>query len=202
MSLSVPVVAFPSRSHGMATDAVRQLLHALGEEPRREGLLRTPERVAQALSFLTSGMDQEPEDVLNGAIFHEDYSGLVLVRDIEFYSLCEHHMLPFHGRAHIAYLPQGRVLGLSKLPRLLEVYARRLQVQERLTREVAAAIDRVVRPRGVAVTLEARHFCMMMRGVEKQGSTTTTSEFLGAHAESATLRQEFLAAIQAPAART
>jgi GTP cyclohydrolase I len=180
---------------------VRQLLHSLGEEPRREGLLRTPERVAEALSFLTSGMDQEPEDVLNGAIFHEDYSGLVLVRDVEFYSLCEHHMLPFHGRAHIAYLPQGRVLGLSKLPRLLEVYARRLQVQERLTRQVASAVDRVLRPRGVAVTLEARHFCMMMRGVGKQGSTTTTSEFLGAYAESATLRQEFMAAVQAPAAR-
>jgi len=187
----VPVVAFPDP----AAEAVRSLLVSLGEDPQREGLRRTPERVSKALSFLTSGYDESPERVLNGAVFREEYRGQVLVRDIEFYSLCEHHMLPFHGRAHIAYLPDGRVLGLSKLPRLLDVYARRLQVQERLTQQVAAAVDKAVRPRGVAVLLDASHFCMMMRGVEKQGSRTTTREFLGAYSEDPSLRAEFLQAV-------
>jgi len=187
----VPVVPFPDP----AAEAVRSLLVSLGEDPQREGLRRTPERVSKALAFLTSGYDESPERVLNGAVFREEYRGQVLVRDIEFYSLCEHHMLPFHGRAHIAYLPEGRVLGLSKLPRLLDVFARRLQVQERLTQQVAHAVERAVRPRGVAVLLDAFHFCMMMRGVEKQGSRTTTQEFLGAYREDPSLRAEFLQAV-------
>lgn len=178
-----------------AADAVHDLLLALGEEPQREGLQRTPERVAKALAFLTSGHSRSARQVLSGAIFEEPYEGLVLVRDIEFYSLCEHHMLPFHGRAHVAYLPQGRIVGLSKLPRLVEVFARRLQVQERLTAQVAESLDEVLRPRGVAVLVEAAHFCMMMRGIEKQHSSTTTVSFVGAFRESASLRAEFLASL-------
>ncbi|HSB78143.1 MAG TPA: GTP cyclohydrolase I FolE [Candidatus Methylomirabilis sp.] len=176
--------------------AVTDILHAVGEDPGREGLLKTPERVAKSLAYLTAGSNQTVEDVLNGAIFSEDYDQMVLVKDIEFYSLCEHHMLPFCGKAHIAYLPAGRVVGLSKLPRLLEVYARRLQVQERLTQQVAWAIQEALRPRGVAVLLEASHFCMMMRGVEKQNSKTVTSALLGEFRESPALRNEFLAAVR------
>jgi GTP cyclohydrolase I len=182
-----------------ARQAVSQLLRALGEDPAREGLRRTPERVARALEFLTSGVRASPADVLNGAIFKESYRGVVLVRDIEFYSLCEHHLLPFHGRAHLAYLPNGRVIGLSKLPRLLDVHARRLQVQERLTDDVARAIDEAIRPRGVAVVIEASHFCMMMRGVEKQESRTVTSAFLGAFERNADLRRDLLATVHGPA---
>jgi GTP cyclohydrolase I len=141
------------------------MLQAIGEDPDREGLRRTPERVAKAMADLTSGMNQAMADVLNGAIFTQEYDQMVLVKDIEFYSLCEHHLLPFQGKAHIAYLPNGRVVGLSKLPRLLEIYARRLQLQERLTHQVAGAIQEALRPRGVALMLEAAHFCMMMRGV-------------------------------------
>ena len=180
------------------TGAMADILTAIGEDPTREGLLRTPERVAKSLAFLTSGSRLTMADVLNGAIFTEDYDQMVLVKDIEFYSLCEHHLLPFHGKAHIAYLPAGRVVGLSKLPRLLEVYARRLQVQERLTQQVAGAIQEALRPRGVAVMLEASHFCMMMRGVEKQNSTTVTSALLGQFRESPALRNEFLAAVRGP----
>ena len=176
--------------------AVTNILHAVGEDPGREGLLKTPERVAKSLAYLTAGSNQTVEDVLNGAIFSQDYDQMVLVKDIEFYSLCEHHMLPFCGKAHIAYLPAGRVVGLSKLPRLLEVYARRLQVQERLTQQVARAIQEALRPRGVAVLLEASHFCMMMRGVEKQNSRTVTSALLGDFRESPALRNEFLAAVR------
>lgn len=178
-----------------AADAVHDLLLALGEKPEREGPQRTPERVAKAMAFLTSGHSRSARQVLSGAIFDEPYEGLVLVRDIEFYSLCEHHMLPFHGRAHVAYLPQGRIVGLSKLPRLVEVFARRLQVQERLTAQVAESLDQELRPRGVAVLVEAAHFCMMMRGIEKQHSSTTTVSFLGAFRESASLRAEFLASL-------
>ena len=176
--------------------AVSGILHAIGEDPNREGLLKTPERVAKSLSFLTSGASKTMADVLNGAVFTEDYDQMVLVKDIEFYSLCEHHMLPFYGKAHIAYLPAGRVVGLSKLPRLLEVYARRLQVQERLTQQVAWAIQEALRPRGVAVMLEASHFCMMMRGVEKQNSKTVTSSLLGEFRESPALRNEFFASVR------
>jgi GTP cyclohydrolase I len=191
MSLRKPVTPFPDP----ARHAVQQLLVAIGEDPSREGLVRTPERVAKAMSFLTSGARTDPGDVLNDAVFDEEYRGQVLVRDVEFYSLCEHHMLPFHGRAHIAYLPDGKVLGLSKLPRLLEVFARRLQVQERLTRQLAEAIQDAIQPRGVAVMLEAFHFCMMMRGVEKQGARTSTAEYLGEYRDSASLRGEFLQAV-------
>ena len=179
-----------------AREAVETLLLAIGEDPSREGLLRTPERVAKSLSFLTSGSTKTAHDVLNGAIFSESYRGMVLVQDIEFYSLCEHHLLPFTGKAHIAYLPQGKVIGLSKLPRLLDVFARRLQVQERLTDQVAAAVAGAIEPRGVAVMLEAVHFCMMMRGVEKQQSMTTTTSWLGAFERDASLRQEFLASVR------
>ena len=183
-------------AHRSMENAVATLLRAIGEDPSREGLLKTPERVAKSLAFLTSGADKTMADVLNGAIFTEDYDQMVLVKDIEFYSLCEHHMLPFFGKAHIAYLPAGRVVGLSKLPRLLEVYARRLQVQERLTQQVAWAIQEALRPRGVAVMLEAAHFCMMMRGVEKQNSKTVTSALLGEFRESPPLRSEFLSAVR------
>jgi len=171
---------FVRDDHPSAEKAIAQLLRSIGEDPDREGLQKTPARVARAMAFLNSGASQSPLDVLNGAIFTETYEGMVLVQDIEFYSLCEHHLLPFHGRAHVAYLPAGRVIGLSKLPRLLDVYARRLQVQERLTDQVARAVQQAIEPRGVAVRLEAAHFCMMMRGVEKQQSLTMTSSFLGA----------------------
>jgi GTP cyclohydrolase I len=183
-------------SHQSMEGAVTTLLHAIGEDPGREGLVKTPERVAKSLAFLTSGADKTMADVLNGAVFNEDYDQMVLVKDIEFYSLCEHHMLPFFGKAHIAYLPAGRVVGLSKLPRLLEVYARRLQVQERLTQQVAWAIQEALRPRGVAVMLEAAHFCMMMRGVEKQNSKSVTSALLGEFRNSPALRGEFLSAVR------
>jgi GTP cyclohydrolase I len=178
--------------------AITDILFALGEDPGREGLQQTPERVARALTYHTSGMGRTAADVLRGAIFTEDYDQMVLVKDIEFYSLCEHHLLPFFGTAHIAYLPDGRVVGLSKLPRLLEVYARRLQVQERLTQQVAGAIQEALCPRGVAVMLEASHLCMMMRGVEKQRSRTVTSALLGEFRNSPALRSEFLAALRTP----
>jgi GTP cyclohydrolase I len=178
-----------------AAALVARLLSAIGEDPEREGLQKTPDRVAKALAFLTSGASKNPLDVLNGAIFKEAYEGLLVVRDIEFYSLCEHHLLPFFGRAHIAYLPAGQVIGLSKLPRLLDVYARRLQVQERLTDQVARAVQQAIRPRGVAVRIEAAHFCMMMRGVEKKESMTMTSSFLGEFKRDMSLRQEFLGAL-------
>ncbi len=181
-------------------DAVAAILRGIGEDPSREGLVKTPERVAKSLAFLTSGADKTMADVLNGAVFTETYDQMVLVKDIEFYSLCEHHLLPFFGKAHIAYLPAGRVVGLSKLPRLLEVYARRLQVQERLTQQVAAAIQEALRPRGVAVLIEGAHFCMMMRGVEKQSSKTVTSALLGEFRDSAALRNEFFAAVRGHAA--
>jgi GTP cyclohydrolase IA len=178
----------------IAADAVHSLLRALGEDPDRDGLKRTPERVASALAQLTAGAQQRPQDVLNGAIFGEQCEEMVLVRSIEFFSLCEHHMLPFHGTAHVAYLPAGRILGLSKLPRLIDVFARRLQVQERLTRQIADAVQEAIAPRGVAVMLDAAHFCMMMRGVQKQLSRTSTFAYRGEFETSATRRTEFLAA--------
>jgi len=185
-----------------AERAVAQLLRAIGEDPSREGLERTAERIAKAMAFLNSGASKTPLDVLNGAIFTESYEGMVLVQDVRFFSLCEHHLLPFHGRAHIAYLPAGRVIGLSKLPRLLDVFARRLQLQERLTDQVARAVQAAIEPRGVAVRLEAAHFCMMMRGVEKQESLTMTSSFLGAFQRDMALRQDFYSALGEGAART
>ena len=171
---------------------VRRQLALLGEDPERHGLVRTPERVATALSWLTRGYQQDVRDVVNDAIFDEQHEGMVLVRDIELYSLCEHHMLPFFGKAHVAYIPDGRILGLSKVPRLVEVFARRLQVQERLSEQIADALMQVLQPRGVGVVIEAQHLCMMMRGVEKQNSTTVTSALRGVFRECPMTREEFL----------
>jgi GTP cyclohydrolase IA len=171
---------------------VRKQLELIGEEPMRAGLQNTPERVAKAMAWLTRGYEQSVHDVVGAALFEESHNSMVMVRDIELYSLCEHHMLPFFGKAHIAYIPNGRIVGLSKLPRIVEVFARRLQVQERLTEQIAEAIDEVLAPRGVGVVIEARHLCMMMRGVEKQNSTTITSALRGAFLEDARTREEFL----------
>jgi GTP cyclohydrolase I len=188
-------------SPGKAADAVTQLLRALGEDPEREGLAKTPERVARSMADLTAGYRLCPRETVGDALYHEAYEGVVLVKDLEFYSLCEHHLLPFYGRAHIAYLPAGKVVGLSKLPRIVDIFARRLQVQERLTREVADALEDILQPRGVAVMLEAAHFCMMMRGVEKQGSRTSTLEVRGAFRDPAR-RGEFLTSVGAAAERS
>ena len=174
------------------TGLVRGLLAELGEDPEREGLVDTPERVARSLRHLTEGYGVEAADAIGDALFEQEYDEMVLVKDIQFYSLCEHHLLPFFGVAHVAYQPDGRVVGLSKLPRLVDVYAHRLQLQERLTRQVAEGLDRVTRPLGVAVVLEARHLCMEMRGVEKVGGQTVTSCMLGCFREDARTRGEFL----------
>ena len=171
---------------------VARQLALLGEDPAREGLLKTPDRVANAMAWLTRGYDECVEDVVGDALFAEDHRNMVMVRDIELYSLCEHHMLPFFGKAHVAYIPNGRIVGLSKLPRIVEVYARRLQVQERLTEEIAGAIERVLEPAGVGVVIEAYHLCMMMRGVEKQNSKTITSAVRGSFRDDARTRAEFL----------
>jgi GTP cyclohydrolase I len=176
-------------------ELTRELLVRFGEDPEREGLVRTPERFAKAYQYLTKGYKEDPADVLNGALYTVDYDEMVIVKDIEMFSLCEHHMLPFFGKVHIAYIPKGKVVGLSKLPRLVEVFARRLQVQERLTVEIAESIQKAIRPLGVGVVIEARHLCMMMRGVEKQHSATVTSSMLGAFRAPQT-RQEFLALIR------
>ncbi len=178
----------------------RELLVRLGEDPQRDGLLKTPERMERSMSFLTHGHSLSPNDILRGALFDVDYDEMVIVRDIEFYSLCEHHLLPFFGKAHIAYIPKGKVIGLSKVARLVDVFARRLQVQERLTREVADAIVEAIHPQGVAVIMEAQHLCMMMRGVEKQQSFTTTSTMLGAFRNNPQTRNEFLSLIRRPQA--
>src|SRR3954465_7873475 len=171
---------------------VRAQLALLGEDPDREGLLKTPERVSTSMQWLTRGYGLTAADVVGDAVFTEDHSNMVLVRDIEMYSMCEHHMLPFFGTVHIAYIPNGRILGLSKLPRIVEVFARRLQVQERLTGEIAQAVEDVLAPRGVGVVIEAMHLCMMMRGVEKQNSKTITSALLGSFRDDAKTRDEFL----------
>ncbi len=173
-------------------EAVRDILAIIGENPNREGLLRTPRRVAKAWGFLTSGYSQDIRKVLNGAIFSEKYNEMVIVKDIDFFSLCEHHMLPFYGKVHIAYIPIGKILGLSKLPRVVEIFSRRLQVQERLTQQIADTLYETLEPDGVGVVIEARHLCMMMRGVEKQNSAATTSAMLGSFREDERTRNEFL----------
>lgn len=173
------------------------ILSLIGENPAREGLVKTPERVAKAMQFLTQGYEQSPEDILKGAMFREDYKQMVIVRDIDFYSMCEHHMLPFFGKVHIGYIPNGYITGLSKLPRVVDVFARRLQVQERLTTEIKECIQNTLNPLGVIVVVEAEHMCMQMRGVEKQHSLTTTSDFTGAFKEAKT-REEFMLHIARP----
>ena len=174
---------------------IREILEKLGEDPGRQGLRRTPERVDQALKFLTSGYRTDVQKVLNGALYEVKYDEMVVVRDIEFFSMCEHHLLPFFGKIHVAYIPRDRVIGLSKIPRIVDVFARRLQIQERLTQEVAQTINEVIDPVGVGVICEARHFCMMMRGVEKQHSGAMTSAMLGAFRTRKKTRDEFLALV-------
>jgi GTP cyclohydrolase IA len=183
-------------------ELIRQLLAELGEDPTREGLLNTPKRVEKALKFLTSGYDANIDEVLNGALFTVDYSEMVIVKDIDFYSLCEHHLLPFFGKCHVAYIPTTKVIGLSKIPRLVDVFARRLQVQERLTNQIANVILDTIKPMGVAVVIEATHLCMSMRGVEKQNSFAVTSAMLGIFRDNARTRSEFLELIKLRAGAT
>jgi len=183
---------------GKITELVRQILVELGEDPNREGLRRTPERFEKALRYLTSGYRQNPEKTLNGAMFSVTYDEMVVVKDIELYSLCEHHLLPFFGRCHVAYIPTKKVVGLSKIARLVNMYARRLQIQERLTSQIAEALQSQLSPQGVGVIIEAKHLCMVMRGVEKQHASATTSHMLGIFRENKQTRDEFLSLIRAP----
>lgn len=176
---------------------IRDLLKELGEDPLREGLLKTPERVAQALRYLTSGYGKDLKEIVNQAIFVEDYDEMVVVKDIDFFSLCDHHLLPFFGKCHIAYIPDKRILGLSKLARVVELYSRRLQIQERLTTQIAQTLQEILQPKGVGVVIEAFHLCMMMRGVEKQNSKAVTSAMLGSFRERSETRAEFLELIKA-----
>ena len=175
---------------------IKSILEEIGELPEREGLLKTPERVAKSMEFLTNGYKKDPSEVLKSAMFSEDYSQMVLVKDIEIYSLCEHHMLPFFGKAHIAYVPNGYIVGLSKIPRIVDLFARRLQVQERLTDEIKDCLQDTLQPKGVAVVIEAQHLCMQMRGVQKQHSSTTTSAFSGIFLKDEKTRSEFMTLIQ------
>lgn len=177
-------------------DLVERVLRAVGEDPSRQGLKQTPERVERALTFLTQGYQQDPEAILKKAIFDEQYDEMVIVKDIELFSLCEHHLLPFFGRCHVGYLPKGKIVGVSKIPRVVEVYARRLQLQERLTAQIADALWRHLQPYGVAVVIEARHLCMMMRGVEKQNSVMTTSAMRGVFQSERATRMEFMELIR------
>ncbi len=181
----------PSKDTGFQS-LVEQILRAVGEDPKREGLLKTPERVEKSLKFLTSGYNIDVDKLVNDALYNENYNEMVIVKNIDVYSLCEHHILPFFGKCHIAYLPQGKIIGLSKVPRLIDAYSRRLQVQERLTTEIAQCIQNIVKPAGVAVVIDAMHLCMSMRGVEKQNSYTTTSSMLGCFKDDARTRSEFL----------
>lgn len=187
-------------SLGQATirELYAEILRRVDADPTRDGLLRTPERIEKSMAFLTRGYQQTLAEVLHGALFEVDYDEMVIVRDIEFYSMCEHHLLPFYGRAHIAYVPNGKVVGLSKLPRVVDMFARRLQVQERLTRQVAEAVIEAIEPQGVGVIFEAQHLCMMMRGVEKQSSMTTTSAMLGVFRDQVQTRNEFLSLVRRP----
>jgi GTP cyclohydrolase I len=186
----------PALANASLQEIYAEVLTRIGEDPTRDGLLATPERVEKSMHFLTRGYTQSIEEVLHDALFDVDYDEMVIVKDIEFYSMCEHHMLPFFGRAHIAYVPHGKVVGLSKIPRIVDVFARRLQVQERLTQQIAEAIDHAIHPQGVGVVLEAQHLCMMMRGVEKQDSSTVTSSMLGVFKSQLQTRNEFLSLVR------
>lgn len=191
-----PDEKFTRPSQDKAESIYREMLAFVGEDPNREGLLRTPHRVVESLKFLTKGYDQDVETLLNGAVFHEDYDDMVVVKDIEFYSLCEHHLLPFYGKVHVAYIPNGRIVGLSKIPRLVDMFARRLQVQERLTTQIAEALEEALMPRGVAVVVEGAHLCMLMRGVQKQGASMVTSHVMGAFRTDRATRAEFMALVK------
>jgi GTP cyclohydrolase I len=180
------------------TKLIEKLLQEVGEDPTREGLLKTPARVAKSWAYFSRGYNQDLDDVVNNAIFHETSKDMIVVRDVEFFSHCEHHLLPFFGKAHVGYIPNGKVIGLSKIPRIIDMYARRLQVQERLTHQIANAIKEVLKPNGVAVVMEGRHMCMQMRGVEKQNSLATTSTMLGRFRESVRTRNEFMYLINRP----
>jgi len=188
-------VLHPEREIASIAPLMREILARIGEDPQREGLRRTPERVDQALKFLTSGYGKDVRKIVNGALYEVKYDEMVVMKDIEFFSLCEHHLLPFFGKVHVAYLPATRVLGLSKIPRIVDMFARRLQIQERMTQEIAQTLQEIVEPVGVGVICEARHFCMMMRGVEKQHSGATTSAMLGAFRDQKSTRDEFLALV-------
>jgi len=191
-----PVVEFRSKSaQAPIASHIKEVLYALGEDAEREGLLRTPERAEKALRYLTSGYSADVQQIVNSALFDVKYDEVVIVRDIEFFSLCEHHLLPFFGKMHVAYLPDSKVIGLSKIPRIVDVFARRLQIQERLTQEVAETLQELLNPRGVGVICEARHFCMMMRGVEKQHSGAITSAMLGAFRDNKETRNELLSLV-------
>ena len=196
MSRNKKSESFRHESTTKLSESYKHILEYIGENSDREGLLKTPQRAAKAMEFLTQGYSQNPNEILNSAIFSEDYSQMVLVKEIEFYSLCEHHLLPFFGKAHIAYIPNGKIVGLSKLPRVVDAFSRRLQVQERLTNEIKNCLENSLRPKGVAIVMEARHLCMQMRGVEKQNSITTTSAFSGEFLESEKTRLEFINLIQ------
>ena len=195
MSETSEIASLDLASNESIAESVRKLLVELGEDPNREGLRRTPERFAKALRYLTSGYRQDPEKILNGAMFSVCYDEMVVVKDIEIYSLCEHHLLPFFGKCHVAYLPSQKVAGLSKIARLVNMYARRLQIQERLTNQIARAIEEKLNPQGVGVIIEARHLCMVMRGVEKQNSMAVTSAMLGAFRDNKQTRDEFLSLV-------
>jgi GTP cyclohydrolase IA len=186
----------PTLTSASFEELVKEILVRLGEDPDREGLLRTPARVHKAFEFLTRGYNEDPEAMLKNALFTVNYDEMVIVKDVEMFSLCEHHMLPFFGKVHVAYIPNGKVIGLSKVPRLIEVFSRRLQIQERLTTQIAETIQKVIQPQGVGVVIEARHLCMMMRGVEKQHSAAVTSSMLGCFREEQETRTEFLSLIR------
>lgn len=191
-----PSIETPTLTSASVEELMREFIVRLGEDPEREGLQRTPERVKKAYEFLTKGYNEDPEVMLKKALFTVTYDEMVIVKDVEMFSLCEHHMLPFIGKVHVAYIPNGKVIGLSKIPRLIEIFSRRLQIQERLTTQIAETIQNVIQPQGVGVVVEARHLCMMMRGVEKQHSQAVTSSMLGCFREEQETRQEFLSLIR------